>query len=406
MHIKKERTILHVDINNCYASIECVYRPELKKVPMAVGGNERERHGIILAKNELAKGYGVKTGEALWQAKQKCPNLVVVPPRGEEYFEFSKRAFEIYEDYTDQIESFGIDECWLDITGSQKSGYDIAEEIRERIKNELGVTVSVGVSFNKIFAKLGSDYKKPDAVTVISKENFKDIIWALPSTDLLFVGPATNKKLQKYGIFTIGQLAQTPVELLKRWFGKSGCTIWRFANGLDNSPVEYVGTDQLVKSVSNGRTAYRDLTSNQDIKILIYALAESVASRMRKIDKKAQVVSISIKNSDFIAYSVQRKLEIPTDDAKEMAEAVYSLFLKSYDWARYGNIRAVSLCGSDLVDKDCPVQFDIYTNPESLERREKLNHAVDSLRDRFGYTCVRRAVVMSDSGVKRMHLGS
>ncbi|NLZ45391.1 MAG: DNA polymerase IV [Clostridiales bacterium] len=402
---RKERIILHSDINNCFASIECVFRPELKKVPMAVGGNKQERHGIILAKNQIAKGFGVKTGEALWEAKQKCPNLIIVPPRVDMYLDFSKRVFKIYEEYTNQIESFGIDECWLDVTGSQKSGYDIAEEIRQRIKTDLGVTVSVGVSFNKIFAKLGSDYKKPDAVTVISKENFKEKIWGLPAIELLSVGPATNKKLNKYGVTTIGQLAQTPIELLQSWFGKTGCTIWRFANGLDNAPVEYVGTDQMVKSVGNGRTAHRDLESNQDVKVLIYALAESVASRIRKIDKKAEVISVSVKNKDFVACSAQHKLEMPTDDANEIGKEAFALFLKNYNWLTYGNIRAVTISGSKLVDKDEPVQMDIYTNPQRLEKRDNLNKTVDLLRGRYGYTCLRRAVVMSDLGMKKMHFG-
>lgn len=206
-----DRTILHCDMNNFYASVECLYNPALRGKPVAVGGDVEARHGIILAKNYEAKKYGVQTGEALWQAKQKCPGLTIVPPSFEKYLRFSRLAREIYGCYTDRIESFGLDECWLDLTGSERlfgGGKAVADKLRERIKFELGVTISVGVSHNKIFAKLGSDMKKPDATTVITRENYKDVVWPLPVSDLLFVGPATTRKLARYGIHTIGQLAQ------------------------------------------------------------------------------------------------------------------------------------------------------------------------------------------------------
>ena len=247
------RTILHCDMNNFYASVECFLDPKLKPFPVAVCGDVEERHGIVLAKNYKAKGDGVSTGEAIWQAKQKCPGLVVVPPHYEEYMKFSKAAREIYEHYTDQVEPFGMDECWLDVTGSTRimgNGEKIANEIRERIKFELGLTISAGVSFNKIFAKLGSDMKKPDAVTVIPQDNFKNIVWNLPASDMLGVGRATERKLASSGIRTIGQIAEFPCEYLQRKLGKCGVDLWRFANGhaclLNNPKMSAQGNPKII----------------------------------------------------------------------------------------------------------------------------------------------------------------
>jgi len=256
-----ERVILHSDLNNFYASVECLYNPDLRDKPVAVGGDVEARHGIILAKNYHAKKYGILTGEAIWQAQQKCRDLVVVPPNFKRYMRFSQMARDIYADYTDQCESFGLDECWLDVTGSYRlfgDGKAIADKIRERIKFEMGITASVGVSFNKIFAKLGSDIKKPDATTIISKDNFKDVVWKLPVNELLYVGRATHKKLNRYGIKTIGDLANTELKYLEYWLGKWGCMLWTFANGYDTSPVSNIGAKSLIKSVGNSTTTPRD----------------------------------------------------------------------------------------------------------------------------------------------------
>ena len=232
-----ERTVLHIDCNKFYASVECLYRPEIRNKPVAVGGDVESRHGIILTKNEIASKYGLTGGEPLWKARKKCPDLIIVPPNYPLYLRFSKLARMIYADYSEFIEPFGLDENWIDVSGSVQSGEEIANEIRERVKSELGITVSVGVSFNKIFAKLGSDYKKPDAVTVISKDNFRDIVWPLPCGDLLMVGRATAAKLNSYGIKTIGELANTDEKFLKTVLGKNGQTLRDYANGLDISPV-------------------------------------------------------------------------------------------------------------------------------------------------------------------------
>lgn len=244
-----ERTVLHIDCNKFYASVECLYRPEIRNKPVAVGGDVESRHGIILTKNEIASKYGLTVGEPLWKARKKCPDLIIVPPNYPLYLRFSKLARMIYADYSEFIEPFGLDENWIDVSGSVQSGEEIANEIRERVKSELGITVSVGVSFNKIFAKLGSDYKKPDAVTVISKDNFRDIVWPLPCGDLLMVGRATAAKLNSYGIKTIGELANTDEKFLKTVLGKNGQTLRDYANGLDISPCA-VPTRQAMSKAS------------------------------------------------------------------------------------------------------------------------------------------------------------
>lgn len=392
-----ERWIFHVDINNCYASIECSLRPELKDKAVAVGGDPEQRHGIILAKNQLAKSYGIKTGETLWEAKGKCPDLVILKPNFPLYLEYSKRARAIYESYADRVEPFGIDECWLDVSGYNGDVYALAEEIRERMKKELGITVSIGVSFNKIFAKLGSDMKKPDAVTLITKENFRDKVWGLPVSDLLFVGRSTTAKLLRYGVKTIGELAQTRIDFLTQWFGKNGIMLWRYANGLDNSPVMYAGTEREVKSVGNGTTAYRDLVSNEDVRVIVFTLAESVAMRLREHKIKARGVSISIRDKDLITYSRQARLDMPTSDAVDIARAALTLFFKNHDFDRGAKpVRSVTICGFDVVSETAPIQLRLDVSARKLERTERLNRSLDAIRERFGYTSIKHAVILED----------
>lgn len=403
---KTERTILHIDMNNCYASIECKLNPELKGKCIAVAGNQKERHGIILAKNELAKSFGVQTGEPIWQAKKKCPELICVPPHYEEYLKHSKSARKIYSDYTDKIEPFGIDECWIDITGywrggRQADGKEIADEIRQRIKEELGITVSIGVSFNKVFAKLGSDMKKPDATTVITSEGrdcFREKVFPLDVGYLLYVGKATKKRLNQKGIFTIGDLAQTSVSKLESWLGKWGQYLWVYANGLDKTPVDADCHKPMVKSVSNGTTASRDLENDNDVKIIIFSLAESIASRLRAIHSKCGTVSVSVKNKQLYTYSRQTKLHIPTDDAYEIAKIALSLYKESYNWAAGNPIRAISICASELINIYRDYQTSIFENSDKSKKQDSLNKAVDRLREKYGYTCIRRAIVISDNG--------
>ena len=396
-----DRKILHVDINNCYASIECLYHPELAGRPVAVAGATEQRHGIILAKNQIAKGYGVKTGEVIWQAKQKCPDLVTVKPHFDLYLAFSKAAHLIYERYTDRIESFGIDECWLDVTCTRRDIKEVADEIRNTVKKELGITVSVGASFNKIFAKLGSDMKKPDATTVISRENFKEKVWNLPASDLLFVGRSTTRKLENHGIVTIGDIAQTPPEVLKSWLGKWGEHLYGYANGLENSEIPLFYENKTpIKSVSNGTTAYRDLKNDEDVRILIFALAESVASRLRKIGLKACGISIAIKDSKFRTHSKQCTVNTPINDGVKIARKAFELYKNSYNWEQGIPIRSISIGTFQLYDNDCPIQTNLFLSPQKLERKENLNKAIDKIRSIYGYSSINRAVVMGDDGFK------
>lgn len=389
-----DRVILHSDLNSFYASVECLYHPELRNKPVAVGGDPEERHGIILAKNDLAKKCGVKTGEALWEARQKCPDIVIVPPNFPLYLKFSKMARNIYADYTDKVEPYGIDECWLDVTGCQKRGVEIAEEIRHRIKFEMGVTVSIGVSFNKIFAKLGSDMKKPDAITVISKENFKDKVWSLPASDLLYVGKSTTAKFNYYGIYTIGDIAERRVDFLKSFLGKMGECIWAFANGLDDAPVAYDGDIAPCKSIGNSTTCYRDLENENDVAIVFNALSESVAMRLREQGFKASVVSISVRDKNLIHYTRQCKITQPINCANDIANYAIKLFNKSYDW--HSSVRSIGVSCSDLTGDNVPIQFDLFTDNIKKLKREQLDKTIDKLRNRFGFDSIKRAVVLQD----------
>lgn len=396
-----QRNILHVDINNCYASIECLFHPELKGKPVAVAGSVEERHGIILAKNELAKSCGVKTGEVIWQAKQKCPELITLEPHYDLYLEFSKRAKLIYECYTDRIEPFGIDECWLDVTCTRRDITEVADEIRNTVKKELGITVSVGGSFNKIFAKLGSDMKKPDATTIITRENYKEKIWGLAASDLLFVGPSTARKLRSHGINTIGELAAAPLATLESFLGKWGVYLYRYANGEGSDHVPLMSEETPVKSVSNGTTAYRDLMNDDDVKMLTFALAESVASRLRRMGFRAGGVSIGIRDSKLRVYSRQRKISSPTDDGKAIAEQAFELYKSSYDWSQSIPIRSITVGAFELSPADGAFQLDMFTSVRQLKKRESLNRAVDKLRERYGYSVINRAVVSADIGFRQ-----
>ncbi len=391
------RQILHVDINNCYASIECLINPALRGKCVAVTGNAEERHGIILAKNEMAKAMGVRTGETIWDAKRKCPELICVPPHYDIYLDFSKRAHLIYERYTDRIESFGIDECWLDVTCTRRDMQEVADEIRETVKKELHITVSVGASFNKIFAKLGSDMKKPDGTTVITEDNFKKKVWGLPASYLLFVGRSTERKLSSHGIRTIGDIANTPVKILESWLGKWGSTLWMYANGLDRTPIDFMWNKPPVKSVSNGITAYRDLVNDDDVHILTAALSESVAARLRKIRLKAMGVSISVRDSKLRVYSRQCKLSCPTYDGSVIAKISMELFRSFYDWETGIPIRSISVGTYELCDENTAVQLDFFTDPTKLKKRENLNRAMDKIRDKYGYSAINRAVVACDN---------
>ena len=383
-----ERTILHIDCNKFYASVECLYRPEIRDKPVAVGGSAERRHGIILTKNEIASKYGLTVGEPLWSARQKCPDLVIVPPNFPLYLRFSKLCRRIYEDYSEFIEPFGLDESWLDVTGCEKSGEEIAQEIRQRVKEELGITVSIGVSFNKVFAKLGSDYQKPDAVTVISKENYQKIAWELPCSDLLFVGKSTTKKLNFYGIKTIGDIANADIGFLKKILGQNGETLYLFANGLDSSRVRHKDEIEDVKSVGNSTTTVRDLVDEADVKTVMRVLCESVATRLREQGLRGRTVTISVRDVDLHSFTRQRKLNACTDISTELLQNAMELFRENYTWEK--GVRSLGVSVSDFNEDFCE-QFDFSGSVENREKQEKIEQTIDSLKRRFGNYCIQRA---------------
>ena len=406
------RTILHSDCNCFYASVELLHHPELRGKPVAVGGDPEARHGIVLTVDYTAKRYGVKTGMALWQAKQVCPDIIFLPPRMDLYLRFSKMAQEIYAEYTDKREPYGIDESWLDVTDSvsvKGDGYHIAEEISNRMKKELGITVSVGVSFNKIFAKLGSDYKKPDAITTMYKDEFKRKAWQLSVSDLLYVGHATNKKLQSMGIKTIGALAKTDEDLLVSKFGKVGSILWAFANGYDDSPVKLENTSAPIKSVGNSTTTPKDMETDEDVKIVLYILAESVAARLRENGFRCRTVEISIRDKDLYHFSKQVKLKNASNITTEIAEAGYKLYRESYrlpaDEKEKRNglpefyqkpLRSIGIRGTDLVNDYFWEQLDLFTDPQHREKQMKMDEAVDVIRKRFGFYSIQRGLMYQD----------
>lgn len=391
------RSILHIDQNCFYASVEMQRHPELRNVPLAVCGSQEARHGIVLTANYLAKPRGVKTGMAIWQARQCCPELVVLPPDMGEYIRISRLAREIYADYTDQIEPFGLDEAWLDVTGSAGlygNAMQIAQEISNRIKFELGITASIGVSDNKITAKLGSDYKKPDAITRIEKDNYKEIVYPLPVEDLLYVGPATKEKLRRVGITTIGALAETPVEFLLRRLGKMGVVLHTFANGRDISPVQNTEHIPTIKSVGNSATTPRDLVNNGDVRLMLLLLAESVCARMRELMSRCTVVEVYVRDTELHSFIRQRKLPTPSCSSAELADTAYALFLANYHWEK--PVRSIGIRGSGLVEAYECVQLSLYQDDQKRQRWERIDAMVDEVRNRYGYMSLQRAVFKTD----------
>ncbi|WP_461248073.1 DNA polymerase IV [Treponema sp. R6D11] len=382
-----DRVILHIDCNSFFASCEEVLNPELKKVPMSVVGDPTKRHGIILASNQLAKKFGVKTAETIWQAKQKCPILVCVSPHHNLYKEYSKKCNEIYYRYTDLVEPFGIDESWLDVTGSLHlfgSGEEIANEIREAVKRELGITVSVGVSFNKVFAKLGSDYKKPDAVTLISRETGKKIVWNLPAEDMLLVGKKTKPVLDRLGIYTIGDIARADKDVLVKHLGQLGETIWLYSNGKDESPVNPDRGKE--KSVGNGTTFEKDIDSLDELKPRVMKLCESIGWRCRRKGRMATVLQVAIKDPKFKKIQRQKKLDKPTNLTIDFYNIAIELITEN--WKEGAPIRSVTVTASSLVDCGEGVQASLFDD-EADEKNARLQKTVDELNEKYGYGSVR-----------------
>ena len=384
-----ERVILHCDQNCFFASVELLSHPDLRDVPMAVCGDPASRHGIILAKNEPVKRFGIQTAETVWQARRKCPGLVLLPPHHKLYREYSVRVNELYGQYTDLVEPFGIDESWLDITGSMHLfGGDpvaIADELRRRVREELGLSISVGVSFNKIFAKLGSDYKKPDATTLISPENWQEIVWPLPVGAMLFVGRSAQRTLAQYGVATIGQLAACRPEMLEKLLGKLGRQLHEYANGLDRSPVRPQAEREPVKSVGNGTTFPHDLTRWEEVRAGLAALSDSVAMRLRRQGLYCSGVQVTIKDSSFCSISRQKRLESPTRLMKDIQRAAMELTRSA--WRAPTPIRMLTVTALHITESaESFEQLDLLGAGRAVSdaRQEKLESAVRAIRDKFG----------------------
>lgn len=391
-----ERVILHSDLNNFYASVECRDNPELRGKPVAVCGDPSARHGIVLAKSQEAKQFGVATGQAIWQAREKCRDLVVVPPHYDRYMEASAAVRDIYISYTDQVEPFGLDECWLDVGGSTGlfgSGKAIADDIRSRIKRELGLTASVGVSFNKVFAKLGSDYRKPDATTIITRENYCDVVWELPVSDLLYVGKATTKKLHSYGIRTIGQLAQADIKFMYSAFGKVGVMLWQFANGMDTSSVSTYYAVPPVKTIGNSVTTPKDLVSDDDIKITLYALCDSIAARLREQRSVCNTVQLGIRDTSLLWYERQEQLPRPACDSTSIFESSFRLYCSNRPRKPVRSL-SVRACGLGAAPES--PQLSLFEDDNRRQRHTDLENAIDKIRSKYGYESIRRSVMLTD----------
>lgn len=391
--------ILHSDLNCFYASVEINENPALRGKAVAVCGSTENRHGIVLTASYPAKRMGVKTGSANWQARQACPGLICVPPHYDLYLRYSSVVRSIYADYTDTIEPFGMDENWLSIphcSGDvEGEGRQIAEDIRRRVREETGLTVSIGVSFSKIFAKLGSDMKKPDAVTAISRANYREKVWPLSVSELLYVGHATTRKLVGRNVRTIGDLANCDPELLRQWLGVNGVMLWRFANGEDHSPVMPKDFVPPIKSVGHGTTCVCDIDTDYAVWRVLYELAQDVQHRLRKHELAAQSVQLTVKDNDLECRQYQVPLSFPTQSCLELASAAFDLFRQRYHWPK--PVRALTIRGINLIPVNQPLQLDLFNDAERRERRRALENAVDDLRSRFGNQAVCAASLMGEN---------
>lgn len=388
----EERVILHCDLNNFFASVSLLFNPTLRSVPVAVCGDKEQRHGIVLAKNEAAKRCGVKTAEAIFEAKAKCPELVILPPMMDKYKEYSEKAHRIYEEYTDMIEPFGIDECWLDVTGSRLlfgSGEEIADKIRREIKQKLGITVSVGISFNKVFAKLGSDMKKPDGITVISRENFREKIWRLPISDLLFVGRKTTDRLRSCGICTIGDAALCSDEMLERLLGKNGLELKRYALGEDNSPVSRQHEKATPKSIGRSVTRQQDFKTPDEIWGMFLSLAREISDSLREQGLYAGGVQVHIRNAALSVKEFSRSYPDSVNGAKIIAERGMELLNEHFGFTE--PLRSVGLRAINLRGYQTAIQEDIFGDSEKRETEEKIESSIYELRKKFGSTSITRA---------------
>lgn len=401
-----ERFILHSDLNNFFASVECLYHEELALVPFAVAGAVEERHGIILAKNDIAKSFGVSTGEPIWSAKQKCPSLVTCTPHYDKYVDISNRVKEIYLEYSDAVEPFGIDECWIDISRlviNFRQAEEIADEIRAKIKKRVGITASVGVSFNKVFAKLGSDMKKPDATTVITRENYQSTAWKLPAESLLYVGKATLKILKNINLKTIGDIARAEPSVLELALGKNGLTLWDFANGNCGTSVIPESKAPAAKSMGNSITPYRDLESEDDISTVLYYLCDTVSSRMRAAKVSCGTVQISVRNSDMYTYERQEAISNPSRTARCLYETAFSLLKANRKTSI--PIRSLGVRACNLIP-DESIQLSIFSLYDESEKYEKIEFVSDMIRHKFGGQSLTRGILLTDTRLCRGNIHS
>lgn len=388
--------ILHCDLNNFYASCECALNPALRDVPLAVCGDPERRHGIVLAKNALAKQCGVKTAEPIWQAKQKCPDLITVPPQFDLYFEYSRRVQAIYLEYTDLVESFGLDECWLDVTASKLLFGDavhIANEIRNRVKREVGLTISVGVAHTKTLAKLGSDMKKPDATTVITPENMAETVWRLPASEMIFVGEQTAKRLHKLNIFTLGDLARADEALLSKHFGVMGARLKNAALGNESDRVKSYYEKREIKSVGHGVTLSQDIKTLGEAHLTVQGLSEMIASRLRRYGYLAGGVQVHLRDHSLQCVSKQKQIS-PTDTATEIATAAEELFSQLFH--AENPIRTLTVNTFALTATDIPRQQSMFDTPQS-EKHRRLGSVVDAIRKKHGNESIERGVLLKNS---------
>ncbi|HKL94297.1 MAG TPA: DNA polymerase IV [Clostridia bacterium] len=386
-----DKTILHCDLNNFYASVEQILHPELVGHPIAVCGNPEHRHGIVLAKNQLAKKMNVTTGEALWEAKAKCPDIIFVPPTFEKYVEYSEKVFSIYTEFTDRVERFGIDECWLDVTASSHlfgSGIEIAEKIRQLVKDRTGLTISVGVSFTKVLAKLGSDMKKPDAVTVLTRDCFREKCYHLPVSDLIMVGKRTEARLSMLNVATIGDLARANVKMLENNFGVVGKSLWNYANGIEEDEVRFSYDKRVPKSVSNGTTTPRDIKNENDAKVVIYALSEHVAMRLRKLNFVANGISVSIRDS-LLNCSSRQTTVCATSNADDIAKVALSLLKSLHSFP--APLRSITV-GTFKFEDAALKQLSLLDCEN--DRKAELDKSIDKIRQKYGYHSIKRGVIM------------
>ncbi|MCR4875159.1 MAG: DNA polymerase IV [Clostridia bacterium] len=386
----KDRVILHCDANNFFASVSAKLHPEYKGKPIAVCGDPEKRHGIVLAKSQEAKKYGVATGDVIWEAKLKCPDLLIVKAEYDKYIEYSNMLFEIYSRFTDQVECFGMDECWLDVTHSKifGDGETIANTLRETIKKELGITISAGVSFNKVFAKLASDMKKPDATTIISKENYKEIIYDLPVSDMIMIGRRTTKHLAQMNIHTIGDLAYTNREIMRTHFGVNGVMYVDWANGLDTDPVKLCDKQGQVKQISNSITTYRDLTTKEEKLSVIRALCELISSRLVHLNAVTSGIYLGLKFDDFEYYGKQ--LNIPTTCA---SRSLFDGAKAILDKAPMQAVRLISL-GTTKLTRSEPIQLSMFGN--DLSKDIELSKSIDKIKQKYGYSSIQPASTLAN----------